>query len=218
MQAVERFWANAPSLFERLDALSAVLSQTSEIDDDVRARLRDIAEFIPPTPEPLADMDPYLRDALLTAVILALRAADSEDRASLLIAVERARQAVRDLLDERPVWAGGAKHAVVWLVHTAGVAPADLDDLLGVSDSTVRRWANLQNPIEPKGDVAERVIVVAKVVNHLRHAMTPRGVIKWLKRSHPSLDDRRPLDELKDPDSYRALIHLASGTRSVTAS
>jgi uncharacterized protein (DUF2384 family) len=55
---------------------------------------------------------------------------------------------------------------------------------------------------------------MAKVVNHLRHSMTPRGAVQWLLRPHPALDDRRPVDELKDPTSYRLLINLASGTRS----
>lgn len=59
--------------------------------------------------------------------------------------------------------------------------------------------------------------MVAKIVNHLRHAMTPRGAVQWLQRPHPMLDDRRPIEELKDPDSYQRLIHLASGTRSFVA-
>jgi hypothetical protein len=49
-------------------------------------------------------------------------------------------------------------------------------------------------------------------VNHLRHAMTARGAVQWLQRPHPEFDDRRPVDELKDPDSYRRLIRIASGT------
>ena len=90
----------------------------------------------------------------------------------------------------------------------------DLAELLHVSESSVRRWSNLDDSTEPSGDTADRVMMIAKIVNHLRHAMTPRGSVQWLLRPHPALDDRRPADELKDPSSYRSLVSLASGARS----
>jgi uncharacterized protein (DUF2384 family) len=86
-----------------------------------------------------------------------------------------------------------------------------------VSADTVRRWTNPENSQSPSDDHADKVIVVAKIVNHLRHAMTPRGAVQWLLRSHPALDDRRPVDELKDAESYQRLIRLASNARSFVA-
>lgn len=212
------FWLTAPLLFDELKAFSTELGEAVDVTPGMHARLDVIASLIPETPDDLADVDPYLRDALLTAVIQAWRAFNKEDRRNLRIAVERARQAVRDLLDEAPVWTRGPKHAVYWLVHEAGLPPSELDELLGVSEATIRRWANPDESREPGGDQADRAVVLAKIVNHLRHAMTPRGVVRWLRREHPTLEYRSPLDELKDPDSYRSLIHLASGVRSVTAS
>ncbi len=55
---------------------------------------------------------------------------------------------------------------------------------------------------------------MAKMVNHLRHAVTARGALQWLERPHPALDDRRAIDEVKDPGSYRMLASLALGARS----
>lgn len=209
------FWARVPALFSLAETITARL-EFAEVSQDVVDQVRQLADAIPGTPEPLSDMDPYLRSALLTGVIHALRAAENGERGELRVTVERVRQALRDLLDERPVWRGGPKHAAIWL-REQGLTPSDIAGLLAISETSVRRWSSRDDETEPGGDNAARVMVVAKVVNHLRHAMTTRGVVQWLQRPHPSLFDRRPVDELKDPDSYRQLIHLASGARSFVA-
>jgi uncharacterized protein (DUF2384 family) len=120
------------------------------------------------------------------------------------------------MLDERPVWRAGPRHALLWL-RQQGLAVSELAALLSASETTVRRWSNPDDETEPRGGNADRVVVVAKIVNHLRHAMTARGVVQWLTRPHPDLDDRSPIAQLKDPESYRYVVHLASGTRSFVA-
>jgi AraC-like DNA-binding protein len=212
---IEEFWSHAPALFELANTVSDQL-EFSDVSDTIREQVRELADAIPATPESLSDMDPYLRSALLTAVIHAMRAAEDRNRRELRITVERVRQALRDLLDERPVWRGGPKHAAMWL-RQRGLSVGDLAELLGASETSVRRWASPDDETSPGGENADKVMVVAKVVNHLRHAMTVRGAVQWLQRSHPAFDDRRPIDELKDPDSYRRLIHIASGARSFVA-
>ncbi len=161
-------------------------------------------------------MDPYLRSALLTAVIHSLRAQDEDDRAQLRIALERVRQALRDALDEHPVWRAGPRDAAIWL-REQGLTISDLADLLATSESSIRRWTSSEEDGGPGAEQGERVMVVVKIVNHLRHAMTPRGAVHWLQRPHPELEARRPVDELKDAESYRRLISLASGVRSFVA-
>lgn len=209
------FWAVAPELFAMAESINAQL-ESSEVSQPVVDLVRRLADAMPETPEPLDDMDPYLRSALLTGVIHSLLAAEAGDRGDLRVTVERVRQALRDLLDEHPVWRSGPKHAVIWM-RDQGLTSSDMAALLSISETSIRRWSSPEDDTEPSGDNAARVMVVAKVVNHLRHAMTTRGTVQWLQRPHPALDDRRPVDELKDPDSYRRLIHLASGARSVVA-
>ena len=214
-QDARDFWAHAPQLFDQVSGLGSALA-SSALTDDIRDAVRRLAAAIPETPEPLNEMDPYLRSALLTAVIHALRSEENEDRKELRIAVERIRQALRDLLDEHPVWRGGPKHAAVWL-RQQGLSVDELEGLLGASETTIRRWVKPEDESGPSGEQADRVVVIAKIVNHLRHAMTPRGAVQWLRRPHPALDDRAPIDEVKDAESYRRLIHLASGARSFVA-
>ncbi len=211
----EEFWNSASQLLSDVSVLSREL-ESSEVSDQIRLAVRRLASQIPETPEPLGEMDPYLRDALLTAVIHAFRSEEAGDRAQLRIAIERIRQALRDVLDERPVWRGGPKDAVLWL-RDLGLSTADMTQLFAVSDSTVRRWLAVSEESVPGGEQGDRIMVVAKVVNHLRHAMTPRGIVNWLQRPHPALDDRTPMDELKDADSYRRLVDLAAGARSFAA-
>jgi uncharacterized protein (DUF2384 family) len=211
----EDFWARAPELFALASSIGERLER-AEVDDAVAESVRRLADAMPQTPEPLGGMDPYLRSALLTAVIHAMRAEEDRDRRALRIAVERIRQALRDALDEHPVWRGGPKDAAVWL-RELGLPLAEIADVLAASESSVRRWANPDDDTAPSAENADRVMAVAKIVNHLRHAMTARGALQWLRRPHPALDDRRPVEELKDSQAYRSLIHLASGTRSTVA-
>lgn len=96
-----------------------------------------------------------------------------EDRTQLRVAVERVRQALRDMLDEHPVWRAGTKDAAVWL-GGIGLATDDLAQVFSVSADTVRRWTNPENSQSPSDDHGNKVVVVAKIVNHLRHA--PRCV------------------------------------------
>jgi len=204
-------------LFEELCNLAERLSQSATVTVELAGDIVAAAERIPESPDDLSEMDPYLRASLLTAVVHAQAAAVRRDRPRLVVALERARQAMRDIVDEHPVWRGGARDAVRWLVESARIPRTDVEDLLEVSPTTLRRWLDKGDATEPLADAAERAMVVAKIVNHLRHAMTPRGVVLWLQEPHPLLDDRSPLEEMKDARAYQSLIHLAAGARSVGA-
>lgn len=213
--AAHDFWAVAPALFDQANAIQEALERASTVDeiaDDVVA----LADALPKFADDYAEADPYLTRALHAGTIDALLAVREEDRTQLRVAVERVRQALRDMLDEHPVWRAGTKDAAVWL-GSVGLSTDDLAQVFSVSADTVRRWTNSENSQSPSDDHGDKVVVVAKIVNHLRHAMTPRGAIQWLLRPHPALDDRRPVDELKDAESYQRLVRLASNARSFVA-
>jgi hypothetical protein len=213
--AAHDFWAVAPALRDRANEIQEALERTGTVRDiaeDVVA----LAGALPKFADDYAEADPYLTRSLHAGTIDALLAVRDEDRTQLRVAVERVRQALRDMLDERPVWRAGPKDAAVWL-GSVGLSTDDLAEVFSVSADTVRRWTNPENSQSPSDDHADKVVVAAKIVNHLRHAMTPRGAVQWLLRPHPALDDRRPVDELKDAESYQRLIRLASNARSFVA-
>lgn len=213
--AADGFWGVAPALFASANAIQVELERSADVAPVVDAVVA-LADALPKVADGYTEADPYLTRALHAATINALLAVRSTDRADLRVAVERIRQALRDMLDEKPVWRAGPKDAAVWL-REMGLSTDDLAEVFAVSPDTVRRWTNETNAQTPSGDHADSVVVVAKIVNHLRHAMTPRGVVQWLLRENPSLDDRRPVDELKDAESYQQLIRLASNARSFVA-
>lgn len=92
----------------------------------------------------------------------------------------------------------------------------DLGRLLGVSTKTVGAW-RAGRPVTRNAD---RVVLVAQVLTHLRASMTPRGVVLWFEAPRAQLDGRTPL-ELLDQDGPAAarepLTALARGLRGQLA-
>jgi len=213
--AFQGFAAHAPELFEEFCKLAQELQESSEVTESLAKEVTRLAERIPDTGDGLADTDPFLRLSLLTGVVHAQAAAAERDRPRLVVAVERARQALRDIVDEDPIWRGGPVAALRFLLDEVQLPRTQVQELLDVGASTLRRWLETDQVPPP---AAERVAVVAKIVNHLRHALTARGVVMWLNEPHPDLDDRSPIDELKDVRSYQRLVYLAAGARSAGAS
>lgn len=92
----------------------------------------------------------------------------------------------------------------------------DLGRLLGVSTKTVGAWRTGR----PVTRNADRVVLVAQVLTHLRAAMTPRGVLLWFDGPRAQLEGRTPL-ELLDQDgpagAREPLTALARGLRGQLA-
>ena len=87
---------------------------------------------------------------------------------------------------------------------------------MGVDERTFQRWS--QQKTTPRGDEARRLRLIARSANHLRHALTGPGVVRWFTRPRSELGEQRPIDVLDDPDAADRLTTLAAGTRSSSAS
>jgi hypothetical protein len=66
--SVDDFWSRAPELFQLANEIQDRL-ESSELSDPVIQLVGRLADAIPGTPDPLSDMDPYLRSALLTSLM-----------------------------------------------------------------------------------------------------------------------------------------------------
>lgn len=168
------------------------------------------------------EVDPYLLDALQNGLLRAWQAETSgEDdaayRRGMRVAVEQVRQALRDLAEDRPVSATApAKDVARWLERILDVSHDDIAGLLGVSRRTFDRWVAEQGT-EPSGGEEFRLRQLTRAVSHLHHSFTGPGVVAWMRRPHPQLDGRAPVDLLDDPEQAAVLVSLAASTRASVA-
>lgn len=212
--------ATAEELAER----NLRLARETEIPEDLRLYLEQLADDVSAfTSEAPGEVDPYLLLSVQSALIGALRALDSPDavaaRREIRTRLEQMRHVFRDIAEGGPLYEDrSAREIARWLASVLDVSQASLAELLGVSARTFQRWISEAGPGGPQGEDARRVRVVARIANHLRHALTGPGVVRWFNRPHPQLGGRGPLDVLDDPQAADFLTTLAAGARSHTGS
>ena len=210
-----------PAAIEReLDARNLQLGREAEISQDLRLYLDQLADDVATlTNEAPGEIDPYLLLAAQGALIRALRILDSDDapaaRREMRTRLEQMRQVFRDLAEGGPLYEDrSAKEVARWLAAALDSSQASLAELLGVSTRTFQRWLSEESTGGPEGEDARRVRVVARIANHLRHALTGPGVVRWFDQSNRQLGGRRPLELLDDPSAAERLANLAAGARS----
>ncbi len=167
-------------------------------------------------------VDPYLGQALLAAALSAEKGLRHDNEAArrrqVRLALERLRQALRDILDEAPTDEDAPIQDVLgWLLSVLAAPQTEVAALLGVSPRTFQRWVAGTAPSRPSGADEARLRAVARVVGHLRHVFTGPGVLRWFDRGHPDLGGQAPRELLADPLALPRLVRLASRARSTVA-
>lgn len=213
-----------PEVRSSLEEANNLLARSRSIPDDVAKLVQRLSETVDQTSSAqVAGVDPYLALAFQRGLIGALRALDlkpaSERRAPLRVSIERMRQALRDMEEGLHVSEDeSTKPIVQWLAAVLDVSTSRMAALLEVHPRTLQRWISQQDQASPHGEEARRVRVIARVANHLRHAFTGPGVVRWLERPHPALDERSPIEVLRDDHDAERLVNLAAAARSSSAS
>lgn len=214
----------AESLLAQLDDATLRLAVSETVPDEVATLIDrfDVLLYARNPEAGFASADPYLAEGLLGGAVVCLKALRHDDerlaRRDLRFGLEQVRQALRDMLDERPVRADrDSKELLRWLATTTSVPQAELAEVLGVGTRTLQRWLSDSDAAEPAGDDDMRLRVVARLVNHLRHSFTGHGAIRWLQRPHPKLANAAPAELLDDETRFPELIHLAARARSMVA-
>jgi uncharacterized protein (DUF2384 family) len=135
------------------------------------------------------------------------------------VALESIRQSLAAIAEREPVSdERNPKQIVQWLAERTEVSQSKLADLLGVSARQLQRWLSATEPVQPEGEDARKVRLVARVVNQLRFVLTPAGTVDWFSWPRSDLDQRRPLDLLDDPAEEPTLAMISGATRSQLAS
>jgi uncharacterized protein (DUF2384 family) len=222
--AVSRFWASATTVLAELNAATSVLSTSNSAGHDVLETIERLIEMISErTPEVLRESDPYLAEAFLVGAVGCAKAMwvgdEQKQRRELRLPLERTRQALRDLLDERYVAQDRPpKDVARWVVDVSGVSQQDIAALVHVAPRTLQRWISTSEAAAPSGEEEVRMRTLARIIDQLRWSMTPVGVVRWLKRPHPDLKGRPPAELLDQPGAYAELPKLAAATRAMVAS
>jgi hypothetical protein len=193
--AAERRWAWYARLEDAVLDLSGVLPEGTE-DYDARK----LFEFLVELRRAIA-ADPEATDPRGDVELATMKMGD--------VAYRIARRLEHDELDD-PRAAAASVFATL-----RGVAAGDLARLLGVSTKTVGAWRS-GGPVTRNAD---RVVVLAQLLTHLRASMTPVGLVMWFDAPRHQLGDRTPL-QLLDEDGAAArepLVALARGARAQLA-
>lgn len=222
-QAIAIDFRDLAPIRAELAVASAKLADADVLPESVAALVRELATSIRDMAHSDWDqsVDPYLRVEIDQVTIAALLALASDDQAERLEGIELAIEAIRDILhdigessavgDDRP-----ADELSRWLKDTTQGSSQELADLLGVSRRTFERW--LAATSEPQGDDRMRLVLAARIVNQLRHAMTGRGTLLWFSRPMPDLGRRAPREFLVDTLAAPRLVGLAAQARRSDAS
>lgn len=211
--------AELQELFDRVNRATVILQTVTDVPDEV-ADLVDSFERALHADAPLQlRADPYLTTMLFAAAFRAEKALRHDNveqqRRDVRIALEQFRQALRDILSNRPVSADTPIREVLKNTSSVLTIPQkEFAELLGVSVRQLQRWLAAEGPT-PAGDDESRIRVVAQLVNQLRHAFTGPGVITWFRSKHPTLQVK-PATWLGDPLRYPDLLAAATGSRAMT--
>jgi hypothetical protein len=169
----------------------------------------------------LREADPFAVNHLLGAALeveTSFRPRPSDTPASLRLGLETMRQSLERLRENQGVSDLRPLREVVddlmRVMHTNQVG---LAKLLEVSPGTVRRWLVDKRDVWNETEEMLRARTLAQVVNQLRHVLTARGVVAWLRTPHPELK-APPLSLLGEERAVPRLVGLAARGRSQVAS
>jgi hypothetical protein len=206
-----------------LHALSMELARHETIPAEVQASVRELTDAVDGHRSSWSTVDPHYIEILLRATLsaqLALMDPDlPESRDRLRMALDGLASAFDAIAESQPVSdERSGKEIVAWLSERTEVPQAELAGLLGVSPRQFQRWLSPSEKASPEGDDLRRVRAVARIVNQLRFALTPAGVVAWFSWRLPDLGRKRPVDLLDRPERLPDLIGLAADLRATTAS
>jgi hypothetical protein len=161
-------------------------------------------------PEEVAEMRGDLVEILgVVTDYDAERPLDSVD--SVMVHLEAIRHVVRDAIDGHVTPDGDARALLRGLeAKLPRITRKDLARLIGTSDRSIQRTLKSEQQVEPSW----RLLVVARLVELLRRAWTPEGVVAWFFRPRPEWDGVAPLDLLEDPSSEQRLMSAAKQGRA----
>lgn len=207
-----------------IQRLNDLLAREPAIPPEIADAVRELAAAVDQTSlRRWEAIDPHHAVIVLRSAVSAQRALERPDsrtaRDQLRVALESIRQSLAAIAEREPVGDERTpKQVVQWLAAHVEVSQTALASLLGVSARQLQRWLSERETVQPEGEDARKVRVVARVVSQLRFVLTPAATIDWFGWPRSDLDERRPVDLLDDPAGEPTLATIAAAMRSQLAS
>ena len=202
----------------RLASISHALAEADEPPPEALEFAKELgAQLIQLQRGEWPEIDPYLLAELMQTVAAVQQTLRNEDPKrqceELEIELEALRDIVADLREDAPVRDDRPAIEVArWLKATTQASYQELA-LFGPSKRTWERWLSPSSDSQPHGEDEARIRIAARIVNQLRHAMTPRGVLRWFAAGHPELRGQPPAALLVDLANAQRLVSLATEVR-----
>jgi hypothetical protein len=198
--------------------INNALARHTQIPPELAETVDEISRAVTVRWQSWAEVAPELSALGLTAVIDAERAVRNREEGSrdaLRSALARLSDALYGIAEAEPVAPGRSGGEVAaWLTDTLNVPQRELAHLVDVPLRRFQRWISSREATEPEGLEADRLRVIAALVNQLRFSLTPRGVLLWLSSPHKQLDNKSPRDILvASPLEQPRLMALAQSLR-----
>lgn len=106
---------------------------------------------------------------------------------------------------------------VIYVHEKAHLSGHDIARATGAADSTVRSWLARTRSPSRSNEVVERLIELSAIVERLMRVIDPSYVSIWMRKPIPALDDRKPLDMIRNGD-FRDVSKIVAALESPPAS
>ena len=106
---------------------------------------------------------------------------------------------------------------VIYVHEKAQLSGHDIARATGAADSTVRSWLAGKRKPTRNNQAAERLIELSAIVERLMRVIDPSYVSIWMRKPIPALDDRKPLDMIRNGD-FRDVSKIVAALESPPAS
>ena len=110
-------------------------------------------------------------------------------------------------LEKNPI-----KQHVRLLRQTLGLTQEEAAYILGVTTTTLSRWANNRTS-EPDPAHEAKIEMLIEVLKEAQEAIKSEGLIWWFRTPNPFLGDLRPLDLLRSPSGATKVRNLIGTMR-----
>lgn len=104
---------------------------------------------------------------------------------------------------------------IVRVSQLGNLTASHLAAATGGDPSSARRW--LRGTRAPSGEHATRALELTAVVERLAHVMDATYIPVWLIKPIERLDDRRPVDAIREGD-YRSVSRLVASLEGMPVS